>query len=57
MANVKNQKSDSKEEFTLEEEALIRQWLEYKKVVLDRFNPQSVLPHVIFQVLINIPVL
>ena len=57
MSNVKNQKSDSKEEFTLEEEALIRQWLEYKKVVLDRFNPQSVLPHVIFQVLINIPVL
>ena len=32
------------EGFTLEEEALVRQWLEYKKVVLDRQinNPQSI---------------
>lgn len=49
MANAKKQKSDSTEEFTLEEEALVRQWLEYKKVVLDRLNPQSA-PHAVFQV-------
>lgn len=32
----------STEVYTLEEEALIRQWLEYKKVVLDRLTPQSI---------------
>nr|CAH0111378.1 unnamed protein product [Daphnia galeata] len=38
--NVKKS-SDSCEEFTLGEEALIRQWLEYRKVVLDRYRMNS----------------
>lgn len=45
----KTNNSASSEEFTLEEEALIRQWVEYKKVVLDRLNHQST-PHAVFQV-------
>ena len=27
---------------SLEEQALVRQWIEYKKVVLDRITPQAV---------------
>lgn len=50
--NVK--KLDSREEYTLEEEALIRQWLEYRKVVLDRYHMNSQqssgLPLTVFQV-------
>jgi hypothetical protein len=51
--NVK--KSESSEEYTLEEEALIRQWLEYRKVVLDRYHvnshQSSGLPVSVFQVI------
>lgn len=50
MVNVtKKHTMGSNEEYSLEEEALIRQWLEYKKVILDKLNPQS-LPHTVFQV-------
>jgi hypothetical protein len=52
--NVKKS-SDSCEEFTLEEEALIRQWLEYRKVVLDRYRmnsqPSTGPPLSVFQVI------
>ncbi len=51
--NVK--KLESSEEYTLEEEALIRQWLEYRKVVLDRYHVNSFqssgLPISVFQVI------
>lgn len=51
MGNLKKQDmAVSSDEFTLEEEALVRQWLEYRKVVLDRLNPQQPVPHTVFQV-------
>ncbi|KAI9561094.1 hypothetical protein GHT06_012050 [Daphnia sinensis] len=54
MGNLKKRDmTDSGEEFTLEQEALIRQWLEYRKVVLDRLNPQQPVPHSVFQELNN----
>lgn len=49
MGNLKKRDmTDSSEEFTLEQEALIRQWIEYRKVVLDRLNPQQLVPHSVF---------
>lgn len=51
MGNLKKRDmTDSSEEFTLEQEALIRQWIEYRKVVLDRLNPQQPVPHSVFHV-------